>query len=218
MPSLLPAGFLFRYSFAVRHATRLPKSGSQLLGLSAEHALPDVGKLDDAHSFGELRLAWHEQGIGISVEAKGKQQQPRGAVESPDFCDGLHVWIDTRNTQNIHRASKFCHYFCLFPRGGGPGGKEPVALQRGIDRAREEAPRCNPGDIRLKAEITKSGYLLEAWLPAKVLHGYDPEAQPRLGFYYCLHDEELGEQFLSVGREFPFPFDPSLWATLELAR
>jgi hypothetical protein len=54
-------------------------------------------------------------------------------------------------------------------------------------------------------------------LPAAVLHGYDPEQHPRLGFFYSIRDDELGEQVLSVGPEFPFWDDPSLWSVLELA-
>jgi len=49
-----------------------------------------------------------------------------------------------------------------------------------------------------------------------VLHGYAPREQSRLGFYYHLHDSELGDQFLSRGREFPFDYDPSHWQSLEL--
>jgi hypothetical protein len=70
----------------------------------------------------------------------------------------------------------------------------------------------------MAASVVKGGYLLEAWLPSSVLNGYDPEAQPRLGFYYALRDAELGEQFLSIGADFPFAIDPSLWSTLELVR
>lgn len=78
--------------------------------------------------------------------------------------------------------------------------------------------RTNIAEIRLWSAVTKTGYCLESWLPASVLHGYDPEAQPRLGFYFALRDAELGEQFLSVGADFPFAIDPSLWSTLELVR
>lgn len=31
-------------------------------------------------------------------------------------------------------------------------------------------------------------------------------------------DAELGEQFLTIGREFPIDFDPSMWQVLELTR
>jgi hypothetical protein len=62
------------------------------------------------------------------------------------------------------------------------------------------------------------GYRLEAWFPADSLVGFDPAAHPRLGFYSLVRDAELGEQFLTVGREFPIEYDPSLWQTLECQR
>ena len=61
------------------------------------------------------------------------------------------------------------------------------------------------------------GYRVELWLDAADLHGFDPEANPRLGFYYLVRDRELGEQFLSVEHDFPFAFDPSVWSTIELS-
>ena len=61
-----------------------------------------------------------------------------------------------------------------------------------------------------------SGYRIEAFLPAAVLNGFDPEQNRRLGIYYAVRDVELGEQTLSVPAEFPFAEDPSLWGVLEL--
>lgn len=214
---LLPNRFLFRYSFPVRYEQKLPRTGKKLLDLSAEFALPDFGTLDDARPFGELRVAWNERGLGISVAVEGKKNPLQCDWRAPDTSDGLRVFIDTRDTQNIHRASKFCHQFFLIPTGGKSSAADPWADQAPILRAREEAPRANVAEIRMHSAISKSGYRLEAWLPAGVLHGYDPESQPRLGFYYALRDSELGEQFLSVGHDFPFAIDPSLWSTLELA-
>jgi hypothetical protein len=39
-----------------------------------------------------------------------------------------------------------------------------------------------------------------------------------LGFTYFIFDRELGQQFFSLGSEFPFASDPSLWGTLELTK
>ena len=74
------------------------------------------------------------------------------------------------------------------------------------------------GLLRVASQERPGGYVLDAWIPADTLVGYDPESNPLLGFYYVVRDAELGEQFLTVGREFPFDHDPSLWATLELVR
>ena len=51
-----------------------------------------------------------------------------------------------------------------------------------------------------------------------MLHGFDPEQNPRLGIYYAVRDTELGEQVLSVGSDFPYAEDPTLWSVLELVR
>ncbi len=77
---------------------------------------------------------------------------------------------------------------------------------------------ADPELFRLAAEIEQDGYRLDVWIPAAALNGFDPDVNPYLGFYYCVRDSELGEQYLSVGRDFPFPHDPSLWSTLELVK
>jgi hypothetical protein len=199
----------------VRYERKLPRAGKKLLDLPADFALADFGALDEAPPFGQLRLAWNEHGLGISVAVEGKKQRPKCDPRAPESSDGLRIFIDTRDTQNIHRASRYCQQFFLLPNSG-PGTADPCVVQSPILRAREVAPRANVAEIRMNTAVSKAGYRLEAWLPAKVLHGYDPEAQPRLGFYYALRDAELGEQFLSVGHDFPFAIDPSLWSTLEL--
>ena len=210
---LLPPCFLFRYSFPIRFEKALPRSGKKLLGLPENCALPDLSGLEGAKPFGELRIAWNRAGLGINVEVRGKKQLPQGNLRSPTTSDGLQVWIDTRNTQNIHRASRFCHHLCLLPVGGDRG---PAIVPLAIARAREEVSLPDPDDFRIQAEVSRGGYLLEAWLPAGTLHGFDADASPRLGFSYLLTDSELGEQYLSVGNDFPISHDPSLWATLEL--
>jgi hypothetical protein len=39
-----------------------------------------------------------------------------------------------------------------------------------------------------------------------------------MGIFYAVHDSELGDQTLSVGGEFPYAEDPTLWSVLELVR
>lgn len=216
MASVVPGSFLFRYAFPVPRVDEMPRSGKRLLDLPAECVLPAVAGLEGAEGFGEVRVGWNGRGLGVSVLVRGKSRPVRGNAQLPTESDGLQVWIDTRNTQSIHRASRFCHQFCLLPTGGGSGGREPLAVQVPVARAREEAPLAEAGLLAMAYETLSDGYRLEAWLPAEALHGYDPEANPRLGFYYHLRDAERGDQFLSVGPEFPFAHDPSLWATLEL--
>jgi hypothetical protein len=216
MQPVLPPRFLFRFSIPVRRIPKLPLKGGRLLNLPDRCTLPEFGDLDGAPAFAEIRAAWNENGIGFAVEVAGKKHPHIADPAAPLASDGLQIWIDTRNTQSIHRASRFCHHFCLLPAGAGAKSDKPIGIQLPIARAREEQSRTDSAQIPIAAEHRRDGYRLEAWLPAEVLTGYDPQSNPLLGFYYSVRDAELGEQFLSVGHEFPFAHDPSLWSTLEL--
>ncbi|MBI5759275.1 MAG: hypothetical protein HZA46_12225 [Planctomycetales bacterium] len=217
MTQLLPSSFLFRYNFPVKYAGGLPRRGAKLLGLAREFALPNLGSLDDRPAICEVRLVWNERGLGIGLSVRGST---RATHDGPPRAEDrqFQIWIDTRTTPNAHRASRYCHHFGLFPQGGGTTGTKPLVRQYAIARAREEAPRCDLADIQLAAQVEKSGYELEAWFPIATLHGFDPETNPRLGFYYQFTDDLLGEQFLAMAGEFPFGNDPSQWATLELVQ
>lgn len=216
MTALLPPEFLFRYMFAAPYVDALPRRGKRLLDLPADCALPSLAEMAGRKDFGEIRIAWNERGLGISVAVAGKSHPPVSDPERLGETDGLRVWVDTRCTQNVHRAGRFCHQFELLPIGGGDDGLQPVVTLWPVARANEDPPPFDSELIPIQSDWNERGYWMEAWLPADALHGFDPEHQPRLGFSYALNDAELGLQCLSVGREFPFPSDPSLWCTLQL--
>jgi len=221
MPPLLPSRFLFRFSVPIRLLSSIPhipksERSPKLLNLPEEYTLPDFAEFELLSSFGELRVAWNSKGLGFSLKVSGKKNPVQGKPDRPWESDGLHLWIDTRNTQSIHRASRFCHHFAAVPTFGTRGKTTAVVRQLQIPRAREESSLADSESLLGRSEELPGGYLLEAWLPAEALHGFDPDSYTRLGFYYFLRDSELGEQYLSVNQEFPFATDPSLWWTLEL--
>ena len=216
MTALIPPEFLFRYTFPVLRVDRLPRRGKRLLNLPKECILPSLADLTNRPRFSELRLAWNQEGLAVCVTVTGKSDPPVCDPDRLGQTDGLRVWLDTRNTQTIHRASRFCHQFELLPSGGGDDGTTPIATAHPIARANEDAPLIDSDLLPIQAETIKNGYRLEAWLPAAGLHGFDPTSQPELGFFYAVNDQQLGLQTLSVGTEFPFPNDPSLWSTLQL--
>ena len=220
MAAVVPHAFLFRYSIPVRRIDRLPGTGKKILNLPKRCTLPDMAELDGVPSFAVLRAAWNPGGIGFSLTVGGRSGSvpPDVDSQSPENSDGLQLWIDTRNTQSIHRASRFCHHFRLSPSGGGKQRNRPQCVQLPIARSRSEEDPTTPlvRDVPLTTERLPDGYRLDVWFPAEILTGFDPETTRQLGFYYLVHDADRGEQFLSVGREFPFAHDPSLWSTLDL--
>src|SRR3990172_4000974 len=147
--SVIPHRFLFRSLVPVRRIDGLPRRGKRLLDLPADCALPDFGVLDGTKPFAELRAAWNDQGIGFGVVVTGKKMPLACDVRTPAEADGLQLWIDTRATQTIHRASRFCHHFCLLPAGGGRRGDESAAVQLPIAQARENAPRAQAEAVKV---------------------------------------------------------------------
>jgi hypothetical protein len=213
MNQLVTPGFLFRWSLPVPQMASLPNRSGRLLDLPDSCRLPSLSELDARRDFAEIRVAWNSGGFGISVQVRGKTKKP---ICSPNFTsDGLTIWIDTRNTQGVHRATRFCHQFCLMPLGGRRKAS-PLVTQIPLARAREEVAPVDTSLIQIQSDVKEDGYLLEAWFPSNAFVGFDPAASPKLGFHYLVRDSELGQQSLVADSEFPYVSDPSLWQTLEL--
>jgi hypothetical protein len=213
---LLPTRFLFRFAAPCLYCRGL---GSQPPAeLAAEHRLPSLGELEGQLSFADVRAGWNEAGLAFSVRVEGKRHPVWCRETKLEDSDALQVWIDTRDTHNIHRATRFCHRFIFLPGGGGRNLDQPVADQLLVDRARENANPIRPGQLRVVSEKRVGGYVMSAFIPQAALTGFNPADHPRLGFTYFVFDRELGQQYFSLGFEFPFAADPSLWGTLELVR
>jgi hypothetical protein len=216
---LVPHRLLFRVAYPCQYVKDVPhEEGDDLLGLPEACRVDNFAAMDAARNFADVRLAWNELGLALQAEVRGKDQQPQGDATRPRVSDGVALWIDTRDARTAHRASRYCHQFHFLPTGGGPERDEPAFVQTKINRALQDAPLAAAGAVPFQVGRTRGGYVLEAFLPAAVLNGFDPEQNPRLGFYYAVRDAELGEQVLSVGADFPYWEDPSLWSVLELVR
>ncbi|MDY3559374.1 hypothetical protein R5W23_000366 [Gemmata sp. JC673] len=221
MPPIVPNRFLVRVSHPcpfVKDAPRDTEEDEHLVDLPETARLDNFAALDEQQNFADVRLAWNEFGLAVQVEVRGKSQAPVGDSDKPSASDGLRLLIDTRDARASHRASRYCHHFSFFPTGGGGDKDEPFVTQSKINRALQDAPMASIADILFRTHKIKGGYRLEAFLPAAALNGFDPSEHPRLGVYYCVRDQEIGDQFLSVGWEFPFGEDPSLWGVLELVK
>lgn len=213
---LLPPRFLFRFSAPCRHSDPLWNDAGARLG--EEHRLHAFCELDGQEPFAEVRAGWSEAGLALSVRVSGKRLPTRCDVGRPTECDGVELWIDTRDTHNVHRASRFCHRFVAIPFGGGGRREDPHVEQLVIHRAREDARLAPSRSLRIRSERRVDGYVMELMVPAVALTGFGPIEHPRLGFTYLVRDHGLGRQIFSSPDGLPFDTDPSLWGTLELVK
>jgi hypothetical protein len=166
-------------------------------------------------SWADVRTAWNPSGLAVAVEVTGKSgpitREPLGSASG----EGLTLWIDTRDTRTIHRATRFCHRYSFTLRPSRDG-LDVVTAQKPIARALADAPSADLSTLSTRADLIRGGWRLEVFLPAEALNGFDPETNRRLGFAYQVTDLERDDRFLTVGRDFPIGEDPSLWAVLEL--
>lgn len=228
MKQLIPNQFLFRFTFPCRYSRRLPGKGSHIVSLGTDYRLPFLGGMDGQAGFADVRIGWNENGIGICYEIAHKDEPIYGEADRPKACDGLSLWLDTRDTRSIHRASRYCQRFIVAAHDGSSSGA-PGVYRRTIHRSLEDPPnvdlnlvqvaRFALGDVDENAPAEKiRAYRLEVFFPAAVLYGFDPEINSRLGLFYRIRDKELGDQLIAAGPELPYWEDPSLWPVLELQK
>ncbi|WP_435010163.1 hypothetical protein P12x_001393 [Tundrisphaera lichenicola] len=179
--------------------------------------MPDLGELEGRTSWASARAGWNPSGLGIAFEVVDKAGPISPEPGRSTGLDGVQVWIDTRDTRNVHRATRFCHRFVANLTPGTGRSLDVDIEQKPIARAIADAPTSRPGLVQSRAERTLSGWRLELFFPAEALHGFDPETNRRLGIGFQVTDPDRGDLYLGVGREFPIGEDPSLWATLVLA-
>ncbi|MEZ6119867.1 MAG: hypothetical protein R3C28_25315 [Pirellulaceae bacterium] len=213
-PLITPA-FLFNVS---ANCHRFDGSWSrQGAELDVRHGIPSFrAELDNGPLFGDFRLAWSATGLWIDLRVSGKKQTPWCRETRLEDSDGLSIWLDTRNTQGVHRANRFCHRFAFLPQGAGRLLDEPCAKLVSIARAKEHPKPVADGELKVYSEKRIDGYLLRAFIPGEAITGYDPVEHSRIGFSYAVIDRELGWQSYTLGPEYPFTSDPTLWGSLAL--
>ncbi len=214
MSLLLPPELQFRWILPIPRHDKLPGDRKTLRALSKGSVLTIPRELE-ASSPVQWKAAWNLEGLAIAVEVEGASRWDCDP-DRPLTSDGVQLWIDTRDTQTVHRATRYCHLLACLPSGGGEAGREAVVVPVPIPRANEEAKLADGDDFLITSEHRPTGYALAVWIPAKALTGFDPQAQPRIGFFAQLRDRDLGTHPIALTPEFPYDGDPSLWITLEM--
>lgn len=189
--------------------------------LSENHVLPHFASLTSHLCHSTVYAAWSEAGLYFMVRVQGKSSLPRFIQPRGGFSDGLRIWIDTRNSPGIHRATRFCHCFHFFP--GLPKSSSaakindlPLGILDEIPRAREHPAAISNGDLEVQSEFTADGYSLWAHIPSQCLTGFSPLEFDRISLFYDVVDQELGTQSMTLGPELRYAEDPSLWVQANL--
>ncbi len=211
-PVSIPRNLLFRCKFPCPRLEAAPAGFEQL---SPAGELPLLGLFEGQQPYARLRSGWMDDSLWVAVSIRGKTQSLWVRANQPLESDGLQLWIDTRDTHNVHRATRYCHWFIASPNPLGGKDSASWGMLR-INRAKEDSPTINRGKVVAVGKLAKDGYDLMLKIPGSLLNGWSPQEQRLLGFSAAVTDRELGWNTLGVGPDLPLAEDPSLWSTLEL--
>lgn len=197
-------------------------------GSSGSNAAPDTTSPDNASVEPtaaalqggplETRVAWSEEGLTFQFSLEGKTRRPYCRLNDLEHSDAIEIFLDTRNTKSVHRATRFCHRFLFLPCGAGPHEKDPYASMLKIHLARGEPSTMGMFQPHVNCKIHAHGYKLTCHLSRKFLEGWAPVEQPEVGIFYQVRDSELGHFSMVYDRQLPVSEDPSLWPTAFLTK
>lgn len=222
----LPADFYFDLENTARLFTgSLPGAldpPGQMCPLGPEFRIVSSSSLAGLNDFADVRCAWESNGLAFVFNYPAPKRPMPGLVK-------FNIWLDTRNTRNIHRATRFCHQFRLefdptVLIGRSRAANETMApgaelSQIRINRALADAPVAPSDTIYTDCrQYGSGGFRLALFFTAKALNGFDPEVNSMLGLAYRLQLPNNDLQRLGAGVEFPTPEDPSLWTSLRLEK
>lgn len=211
-PVSIPRNLLFRCKFPCPQLKKEPKGFEQF---DSRGELPLLGIFEGQLAYARVRVGWMDEAFLLAAAVRGKSQSLWVRSNQPLESDGLQFWIDTRDTHNVHRATRYCHWFVASPNPAGGRESASCGMLR-INRAKEDAPTINRGKVTATAQLVTGGYDLQLRLPSSLLNGWSPQDQRLIGFSVAVIDRELGWNTLGVAADLPLAEDPSLWSTLEL--
>ncbi|MEY2725253.1 MAG: hypothetical protein RLZZ458_1120 [Planctomycetota bacterium] len=216
MPTLFPASLMFDYQFELPRVDEMPRSRGRLLGLQNVPDLFVPARLNNKSAPVSVKAGWNERGLGVLLQVRGKKHAPAGRWKDPKNSDWIHLFVDTRHTAGVQRATEFCTSVAVMPVDEDADGSVTVKFTEvmgqkpvPVDRSQEPA--------RTAVTEVSGGYDLELWLPGAYFRGFEGVLESGLlAFYFVVHDSELGEIPLSVGGDFPVSYNPSMWLVLML--
>lgn len=187
--------------------------------LPDEAILPSLScELAGAPKFAQVRVAVGTNALFFQADVQGKRQLPWCRDSRLEDSDGLHVWIDTRYSRDVHRATKYCSRFGFLPMGRGPKADLPFVGWAPINRAREHSPQPPDDLLSIRARVADGRYRLIAAIHFNAIHGLDVQDFPVIGFYFTILDREFGYQSLSIQPDPATIDNPSLWQELILGK
>lgn len=165
-------------------------------------------------------VGWRTEGLYLAAEVF--DSDPTGAPDLSRWWtrDAIEFWVSTRPVSPDHSVyTPYCHQFFFLP-------SDPALNPKGIAGVVGQWHR--PGDalkdhllphpeIQYNCRILSDRYVVEIFVPASSLHGWDPQQQPNLAFNLTVRNyQHAAAYFWSAPKEVKTQLRPETWGTLIL--
>ncbi|MCX7385063.1 MAG: hypothetical protein NTX48_00240 [Planctomycetales bacterium] len=213
---IVPPSFLFQYQLSIPKIDDLPRKNGRRMQLPDTARVFVPAAMNEGTARLDVRLAWNPDGLAMELLVHGKKSEISGRRHDLKHSDYVLVCIDTRHTNNVHRATQFCTALQILP---ADEAADDLPTGQFIDMAQQRSTH-RPQDAKrvvISVQTVSDGYRMELWIPAGQIPGFTETPEiGHLGFYVVVEDTELGQLPLSVGDDFPVAHDPSTWLQLNL--
>ena len=213
--------WLFDLGFPIKHFSgRLVNPDRLEWELADEYRIPALSSLSGGRRFAEMSIGWHSTGLFFHsrLRASSGKEAAFAANNWSAKTQSCSVYIDTRWSPGVHRATSFCHRFDFLLNR--PTSTQPVVRGHGelnpIQRARAAPANVHPSDISVATFFRSDGYDIKAYLKGEALTGFSPEEFQEIGIFYTINDSILGTQIMARTLQSPYFEDPNVWCRGQL--
>lgn len=210
----IPARGLFH--FAIPCYFQDPLWGDEGALFSERHRLPNLAQVDGVDYRVDAYVGWNDQGFAMRFRVLDGPTASRLAAGFSGAS--ISVWINTRAAQDIHRATRYCHWFEIEPMIGRKGDRHAKLVWRAIPKAREVPSSPPPRSTRVRVDVAsdKQSYITDILFTREALTGFNPREHRRIGLNFEVKGLRREVLTFSAGRPLPYGEDPSLWVTLDM--
>lgn len=166
-------------------------------------------------------LGWTEQGLYLGIEVFDSDVHSTPATGWWWTRDYVEFWIHTRPDQASSEGyDAYSHQFFFVPNAwpGEDGVAGVVGQWHRPGDALKDHLIPHP-DIRQAARILPDRYVVEMFIPAKALNGFDPARQPTLAFNLHVRNfQHATDYFWSAPKEVLTQLRPRTWGSIVLSQ
>jgi hypothetical protein len=210
----------------VPYLTRAPRLNGELSDWPWDARLQDIrvaetiGLERSGIPLPNIYLGWREEGLYLAFEVFDSDirgADPKGWWWTRDCVE---FWLSTRAVpadQDIYDA--YCHQFFFVPMDAyDQAGIAGVAGQwhRSGDALTDNL--IPHPDIRQVARVLHDRYVVELFVPAKAMNGFDPKTNPQMAFnVHVKNFQHATDYFWSAPKEATTQLRPNTWGAIVLS-